>query len=103
MRWASTSLTPGRIENAMLADKRILLIIGGGIAAYKCLDLIRRLKERGARVRVVMTKAGQEFVTPLAVGAIAGERPYTELFDLATEFDIGHIRLARDTDLIVVA
>jgi phosphopantothenoylcysteine decarboxylase / phosphopantothenate---cysteine ligase len=87
----------------MLQSKRILLIIGGGIAAYKCLDLIRRLKERGARVRVVMTKAAQEFVTPLAVGAIAGERPYTELFDLATEFDIGHIRLARDTDLIVVA
>ncbi len=87
----------------MLQSKRILLIIGGGIAAYKCLDLIRRLKERGARVRVVMTKAAQEFVTPLAVGAIAGERPYAELFDLATEFDIGHIRLARDTDLIVVA
>src|SRR5919197_5520623 len=87
----------------MLTDKRILLIIGGGIAAYKCLDLIRRLKERGARVRVIMTKAAQEFVTPLSVGAIAGEPAFSELFDLSTEFDIGHIRLARDCDLVVVA
>jgi phosphopantothenoylcysteine decarboxylase/phosphopantothenate--cysteine ligase len=87
----------------MLKEKRILLVIGGGIAAYKCLDLIRRLKERGARVRVVMTKAAQEFVTPLSAGAIAGEAAFTELFDLATEFDIGHIRLARDCDLVVVA
>jgi phosphopantothenoylcysteine decarboxylase / phosphopantothenate---cysteine ligase len=87
----------------MLDSRRILLIIGGGIAAYKCLDLIRRLRERGARVRVVMTKAAQEFVTPLSVGAITGERAFTELFDLAAEFDIGHIRLARDTDLVVVA
>ncbi|HKG00814.1 MAG TPA: bifunctional phosphopantothenoylcysteine decarboxylase/phosphopantothenate--cysteine ligase CoaBC [Xanthobacteraceae bacterium] len=87
----------------MLKETRILLIIGGGIAAYKCLDLMRRLKERGARVRVVMTKAAQEFVTPLSVGAIAGEAAFTELFDLATEFDVGHIRLARDCDLVVVA
>jgi len=87
----------------MLQSKRILLVIGGGIAAYKCLDLIRRLKERGARVRVTMSKSAQEFVTPLAVGAIAGERAFTDLFDLATEFDIGHIRLARDCDLVVVA
>ena len=86
-----------------LADKRILLVIGGGIAAYKSLDLIRRLKERGAKVRAVMTRAAQEFITPLAVGAILGERAHTDLFDAATEFDIGHIRLARDTDLIVVA
>jgi phosphopantothenoylcysteine decarboxylase / phosphopantothenate---cysteine ligase len=86
-----------------LSGKRILLIIGGGIAAYKCLDLIRRLQERDARVRTIMTKAAQEFVTPLSVGAIAGERAFTELFDLATEFDIGHIRLARDCDLVVVA
>src|SRR5215831_16813621 len=85
-----------------LAGRRILLIIGGGIAAYKGLDLIRRLRERGARVRVVMTRAAQEFVTPLSVGAIAGESAFTELFDLATEFDIGHIRLARDCDLVVV-
>src|SRR5262245_62463279 len=86
-----------------VSGKRILLIIGGGIAAYKCLDLIRRLRERGAKVRVIMTRAAQEFVTLLSVGAIAGERPFTELFDLATEFDIGHIRLARDCDLVVVA
>src|ERR1700742_2424841 len=82
---------------------RVLLIIGGGIAAYKSLDLIRRLKERGASVRVVMTDAAQEFVTPLAAGALAGERVYTDLFDAVTEFAIGHIRLARDTDLVLVA
>jgi phosphopantothenoylcysteine decarboxylase/phosphopantothenate--cysteine ligase len=86
-----------------LADKRILLVIGGGIAAYKSLDLIRRLRERGVKVRAVMTRAAQEFITPLAVGAIAGERARTDLFDPATEFDVGHIRLARDTDLVVVA
>ena len=83
--------------------RRVLLIISGGIAAYKSLDLIRRLRERGIAVRVVMTKAAQEFVTPLSVGAIAGERAFTDLFDEASEFDVGHIRLARDTDLIVVA
>jgi phosphopantothenoylcysteine decarboxylase/phosphopantothenate--cysteine ligase len=87
----------------MLKDKRILLVIGGGIAAYKSLDLIRRLRERGAHVRCILTRAGQEFVTPLSVGAIAGERAFTDLFDTHTEFDIGHIRLARDTDLVVVA
>jgi phosphopantothenoylcysteine decarboxylase/phosphopantothenate--cysteine ligase len=82
---------------------QILLVITGGIAAYKSLDLIRRLRERGMAVRVVMTRAAQEFVTPLSVGAIAGEKPFVELFDQASEFDVGHIRLARDTDLIVVA
>src|SRR3954470_15264519 len=86
-----------------VAPRRILLIITGGIAAYKALDLIRRLRERGIAVRAVMTKAAQEFVTPLAVGAIAGERPFTDLFDQASEFDVGHIRLARDNDLIVIA
>ncbi|MEZ5789169.1 MAG: bifunctional phosphopantothenoylcysteine decarboxylase/phosphopantothenate--cysteine ligase CoaBC [Xanthobacteraceae bacterium] len=86
-----------------LSSKRILLIISGGIAAYKSLDLIRRLRERGAAVRVIMTKAAQEFVTPLAAGAIAGERAFTDLFDAVTEFDIGHIRLARDNDLVIVA
>lgn len=84
-------------------SKRVLLIIGGGIAAYKSLELIRRLKERGAAVRVVMTEAAQRFVTPLAAGAIAGERVFTDLFDQAQEFDVGHIRLARETDLIIVA
>jgi phosphopantothenoylcysteine decarboxylase/phosphopantothenate--cysteine ligase len=86
-----------------LRGRRILLIIGGGIAAYKSLDLIRRLKERGAAVRVVMTRAAQEFITPLSAGAIAGEHAYVDLFDARTEFDVGHIRLARDTDLVVVA
>jgi phosphopantothenoylcysteine decarboxylase/phosphopantothenate--cysteine ligase len=86
-----------------LHNRPILLVIGGGIAAYKSLDLARRLKERGAQVRAVMTDAAAQFVTPLAVGAITGERVFTGLFDLADENDIGHIRLARDTDLIVVA
>lgn len=84
-------------------SKRVLLIIGGGIAAYKSLDLIRRLKETGAAVRVVMTDAAQRFVTPLAAGALAGERVFTDLFDQAQEFDVGHIRLARECDLIIVA
>jgi phosphopantothenoylcysteine decarboxylase/phosphopantothenate--cysteine ligase len=86
-----------------LSSKNILLVISGGIAAYKALDLIRRLRERGASVRVVMTRSAQEFVTPLSAGALAGEPAYTDLFDSKTEFDIGHIRLARDTDLVVVA
>lgn len=87
----------------MLADKRILLVIGGGIAAYKCLELIRRLRERGCRVRVVMTAAAKEFVTPLAVGALSEDRVYSELFDLTAEHEIGHIRLSREADLVVVA
>ena len=87
----------------MPANRRILLIIGGGIAAYKSLDLIRRLQDRGARVRCVLTGAAQHFVTPLAAGALCGERAHTDLFDAQSEFDIGHIRLARDTDLVVVA
>ena len=82
---------------------KILLIIGGGIAAYKSLDLIRRLKERGAAVRCILTAAGQEFVTPLAAGALSGTRVFTDLFDPQSEFDVGHIRLARDCDLVVVA
>lgn len=86
-----------------MTGKRILLIIGGGIAAYKSLDLIRRLRERGVTVRCVLTKAGHEFITPLAVGALAGERAFTDLFDPQSEFDVGHIRLARDTDLVIVA
>ena len=85
------------------AARKILLVIAGGIAAYKSLDLIRRLRERGFAVRVVMTKAAQQFVTPLAAGALSGERVFTDLFDPASEFDVGHIRLARDHDLIVVA
>ena len=83
--------------------RRVLLIIGGGIAAYKSLDLIRRLQDRGASVRCILTAAAQQFVTPLAAGALAGERAYTDLFDPQSEFDVGHIRLARDTDVVVVA
>jgi phosphopantothenoylcysteine decarboxylase/phosphopantothenate--cysteine ligase len=94
---------PAKTINTEVAASQILLIIAGGIAAYKSLDLIRRLRERGIAVRVVMTRAAQEFVTPLSVGAIAGEKPFTDLFDQASEFDVGHIRLARDNDLIVVA
>ena len=82
---------------------RIVLIIGGGIAAYKCLDLIRRAHERGIIVRPVMTRAAQHFVTPLSVGAVAGDRVFTELFDLDDEREIGHIRLSREAELIVVA
>lgn len=87
----------------MLTDKRILLIISGGIAAYKSLDLIRRLRERGARVRAVMTAGAQEFVTPLAVGALTADKVYTSVFDREAEQDVGHIRLARDTDLVLIA
>ena len=85
------------------SKKSVLLIIGGGIAAYKCLDLIRRLRERGYAVRAVMTKAAEQFVTPLSVGALTNERVFTNLFDLDDEREIGHIRLARDCDLIIVA
>jgi phosphopantothenoylcysteine decarboxylase/phosphopantothenate--cysteine ligase len=88
---------------SQLSGRRILLLIGGGIAAYKCLDLVRRLKERGAEVRAVMTRAAQEFVTPLSVGALTGGRVFTDLFDPASEFDVGHIRLSREADLVVVA
>jgi phosphopantothenoylcysteine decarboxylase / phosphopantothenate---cysteine ligase len=96
---AARQLTPAQAPSA----RRVLLIIGGGIAAYKSLDLIRRLQDRGADVRCILTAAAQHFVTPLAAGALSGERAYTELFDPQSEFDVGHIRLARDTDLIVVA
>ncbi len=105
-RRGRASAIPSATEHpigATLAGQQILLVIGGGIAAYKSLDLIRRLKEHGAAVRVVMTRAAQEFVTPLAAGAIAGERVHTDLFDPRSEFDVGHIRLAREADLIVVA
>lgn len=87
----------------MLAGKRILLIIGGGIAAYKALDLIRRLRERGASVTPVMTRAAGEFVTPLSVAALAGETVHSDLFDLTAEAEMGHIQLSRVADLIVVA
>jgi phosphopantothenoylcysteine decarboxylase/phosphopantothenate--cysteine ligase len=85
------------------ASRSILLIIGGGIAAYKCLELIRRLKDRGIASRCILTKAGEQFVTPLSVSALAGERCFTDLFSLTDEADIGHIQLSRSTDLVVVA
>ena len=86
-----------------LAQKRIVLVIGGGIAAYKCLELIRRAREKGIAVRAVMTKAANQFVTKLAVGALSGDRVFDDLFDLNEEREIGHIRLSREADLIVVA
>jgi len=82
---------------------RVTLIIGGGIAAYKSLDLIRRLKERQIQVRCVLTRAATHFVTELSASALSGEKVFTDLFDPRSEFDAGHIRLARDCDLIVVA
>ncbi len=87
----------------MPASRSILLIIGGGIAAYKCLELIRRLKDRGIACRCILTSAGEQFVTPLAVGTLAGERCFTDLFSLTDEADIGHIALSRQADLLVVA
>lgn len=82
---------------------RIVLIIGGGIAAYKCLELIRRLKERGVSARVVLTKAAEQFVTPLSVSALSNEPVFSDLFDLDDEREIGHIRLSREAELLVVA
>lgn len=87
----------------MLSGRRILLVIGGGIAAYKALDLIRRLRERGASVRCILTAGAQHFVTPLAAAALSGQRAHTGLFDREDEAEIGHIRLARDADAVVVA
>ncbi|AYE85142.1 bifunctional phosphopantothenoylcysteine decarboxylase/phosphopantothenate--cysteine ligase CoaBC [Sulfitobacter sp. D7] len=87
----------------MLSGKHILLIIGGGIAAYKSLDLIRRLRERGAKVTPVLTRAGEEFVTPLSVSALTGVKVFRDLFDLGDEAEMGHIQLSRAADLLVVA
>jgi phosphopantothenoylcysteine decarboxylase / phosphopantothenate---cysteine ligase len=87
----------------LLKGRRILLIISGGIAAYKSLDLIRRLRERGAAVRAVMTAAAAHFVTPLSVAALCEDKVYTDLWSLTDESEMGHIRLSREADLIVVA
>jgi len=86
-----------------LAGKRLLLIIGGGIAAYKCLDLIRRVRERGMTVRCILTRGGAEFITPLSVSALSGEKVYSDLFSLTDEVEMGHIRLSREADLVLVA
>jgi phosphopantothenoylcysteine decarboxylase/phosphopantothenate--cysteine ligase len=90
-------------DAAMQQTPRILLIIAGGIAAYKSLELIRRLRERGRAVRCILTSAGASFVTPLAVASLSGERVFTDLFSLTDEAEIGHIRLSREADLVVVA
>ncbi len=87
----------------MLEGKRLLLIISGGIAAYKCLDLIRRLRERGVHVRCALTRAGESFVTPLSLATVSGEKVFRDLFSLTDESEIGHIRLAREPDLVLVA
>ena len=87
----------------MVQGKRILLIIAGGIAAYKSLELIRRLGERGVSVRAILTRAGAQFVTPLSVSSLTRERVFTDLFSLTDEAEIGHIELSRSADLIVVA
>ena len=86
-----------------MQGKRILLIVGGGIAAYKSLELVRRLTERGASVRVILTKGGAEFVTPLSFSVLSGDKTFTDLFDLKDEAEIGHIRLSREADLVVVS
>ncbi len=91
------------LVRAAPGERKVTLIIGGGIAAYKALDLIRRLKERHIHVRCVLTRAAQQFVTALSASALAHERVYTDLFDPESEFDAGHIRLARDCDLVIVA
>ena len=87
----------------MLGGKRILLVIGGGIAAYKSLELIRRLRDRGAAVRAILTVAGSQFVTPLSVSSLSGEKVYQDLFSLTDEAEMGHIQLSRAADLLVVA
>ena len=87
----------------VLHGRRLLLIISGGIAAYKSLELIRRLRDRGAKVRCVMTAAAQQFVTPLSVAALSEEKVYSELWSLTDESEMGHIRLTREADLVVVA
>lgn len=87
----------------MSDPRRILLVVSGGIAAYKSLELIRRLKDRGYRVRCILTDGGARFVTPLSVAALSGEKVYTDLFSLADETEMGHIRLSREADLVVVA
>ena len=86
-----------------MQGKRILLIVGGGIAAYKSLELVRRLTERGASARVILTKGGAEFVTPLSFSVLSGDKTFTDLFDLKDEAEIGHIQLSREADLVVVA
>jgi phosphopantothenoylcysteine decarboxylase/phosphopantothenate--cysteine ligase len=93
----------GRIRKAHMHGRSVLLVIGGGIAAYKSLELIRRLRERGVRVPAILTHAGAEFVTPLSVSALSGEKTFQHLFDLTAESEMGHIELSRSADLLVAA
>src|ERR1700731_5325791 len=86
-----------------MREKSALLIIGGGIAAYKSLELIRRLREREFRVRAILTRAGSEFVTPLSVSALSEEKVFQDLFSLIDEAEMGHIQLSRAADVVVVA
>ena len=86
-----------------LAGKTVLLIIGGGIAAYKAHELVRLLKTRGARVRIILTRAAEEFVTPLSLASLSGDKVHTALFSLTDEVEMGHIQLSRAADLLVVA
>jgi len=87
----------------MLDGKRILLVVSGGIAAYKALDLVRELRRAGAAVRVILTPAGAKFVTPLSLAALSGDKVYSDLFSLTDESEMGHIRLSREADLVLVA
>ena len=93
----------GGADAAALRGRRILLVIAGGIAAYKCLDLIRRLRENGAHVRCILTRAGAEFVTPLSVETLAGQAVYTDTLALTEDSEIAHIRLGQEADIVVVA
>ena len=93
----------GAEASAALSGKRVLLVIAGGIAAYKCLDLIRRLRESGAQVRCILTRAGAEFVTPLSVETLAGGTAFTDTLALTADSDIAHIRLGQEADIVVVA
>ncbi len=86
-----------------MSQKSVLLIIGGGIAAYKSLELVREFKKRGIGVRAILTRAGEQFVTPLSVAALSGEKAYTDLFSLTDEVEMGHIELSRSADLVIVA
>src|SRR5207248_10034071 len=100
----AVAYTRGRtMEGRVLQGRRIMLIIAGGIAAYKSLELIRRLREQGAAVRCIMTRAAHQFVTPLAVASLSEDKVYADLFSLTDESEMGHIRLSREADLLVVA
>ena len=99
----ATAMMGPRTLRANAEVKRVLLIIGGGIAAYKSLELIRLLKKAGIETRAIVTKAGEQFVTPLSVGSLTGDKVYQDLFSLTDESEMGHIELSRSADLIVVA